>query len=76
MEDIINLINGRPEILEDIRYSDPDLKKYIATSFQEFLKEGAFKDALPGHLLPDPASQARLSLIISRMEMMIQLAEG
>ena len=55
---------------------DPDLKKYVATSFQEFLKEEAFKDALPGHLLPDPSSQARLSLIISRMEMMIQLAEG
>ncbi len=76
MEDIINLINGRPEILEDIEHSNPDLKKYVAKSFQKFLKEEAFKDALPGHLLPDPSSQARLSLIISRMETMIQLAEG
>jgi len=76
MEDIINLINGRPEILENIEHSDPDLKKYVATSFQEFIKEEAFKDAIPGHLLPDRPSQARLPLIISRMEKIIQLAES
>ena len=29
MEDIINFINGRIEILEDIKDSEPDLKDFI-----------------------------------------------
>ena len=33
MEDIIYLINGRVEILEDIKNSEPDLKDFIIKSF-------------------------------------------
>ena len=68
MEDIINLINGRVEVIDEIRNSEPDLKDFIIKSFQSFLAEDAFLEALPGHLLPDQASQARRSIVLERME--------
>ena len=64
MEDIINLINGRAELIEDIENSDPDLKDFIVKSLQGFLNDELFLEALPGHLLPDRASrQGRRSII-------------
>ena len=72
MEDIINLINGRVEVFEEIRNSEPDLKDFIIKSFQSFLADDAFLEALPGHLLPDRASQARRLIILERIK---QIAE-
>ena len=68
LEDIINLINGRVEIVEEIKNSAADLKEFITNSFQGFLDEELFLEALPGHLLPDQASQARLSIILERIK--------
>ncbi|MBI5606933.1 MAG: hypothetical protein HY879_26685 [Deltaproteobacteria bacterium] len=38
------------------------------TSFQKLLADGGFREAIPGHLLPDRASQARLPRLINCME--------
>ena len=73
MEDIINLINGRAEVLADIKDSEPDLKDFIITSFQDFLEDELFLEALPGHLLPDQASQARRSIIVERIKQIAEL---
>ena len=72
MEDIINFINGRVEIVEDIKNSEPDLKDFIIKSLQGFLEDELFLDALPGHLLPDPASQGRRSIILERIKKIIE----
>ncbi len=74
MEDIINFINGRVEILEDIQKSESDLKDFIIKSFQEFLEDELFIEALPGHLLPDQASQSRRSIILERMKKIVELS--
>ena len=73
MEDIINLINGRAEILEDIKNSESDLKAFIIHSLHGFLKDELFLEALPGHLLPDKASQGRRSIILERMKKIVAL---
>jgi hypothetical protein len=73
MEDIINFINGRAEVWADIKDSEPDLKDFIITSFQGFLEDELFLEALPGHLLPDQASQARRSIILERIEKIADL---
>jgi hypothetical protein len=73
MEDIINFINGRVEILEDIKNSEPDLKDFIIKSLQGFLEDELFLEALPGHLLPDPASQGRRSIILERIKKIAEL---
>ena len=72
MEDIINFINGRVEILEDIKNSEPDLKDFIIKSLQGFLEDELFLEALPGHLLPDQASQGRRSIIMERIKKIVE----
>ena len=76
MEDIINFINGRVEILEDIKNSEPDLKDFIIKSLQGFLEDELFLEALPGHLLPDQASQGRRSIIMERIKKIIELGNN
>jgi hypothetical protein len=60
IEDIITIVDGRPEIVSEIMTSPDDLKDYLSVSFRALLANGEFLDAIPGHLLPDRASQARL----------------
>jgi hypothetical protein len=64
MEDIITVLDGRPEIETEIINSPDDLKKFLSSSFRRFLVNEEFMDAIPGHLPPDYASQARLPRLI------------
>lgn len=64
MEDIITLIDGRTELLGEISDSSAELKKYLAASFNDFMRNPSFIQAIPGHLLPNSASQARIPLIM------------
>jgi predicted nucleotidyltransferase len=76
MEDIINFINGRVEILEDIKNSEGELKDFIIKSLQGFLEDELFLEALPGHLLPDQASQGRRSIIMERIKKIVELGSN
>ena len=67
MEDIVAVVDGRPEIIDEVRRSDGNLIAYLAERFANLLKERSFIDALPGHLPSDMASQARLPLLIERL---------
>jgi hypothetical protein len=40
---------------------------YIADSVRLLLKEARFLDALPGYLLPDGASQARIGELLAKL---------
>lgn len=68
MEDIVTIIDGRGEIISEVQKAENELKKYLALRFSSLLNEQDFLDALPGLLLPDNASQARLPLIIDRFK--------
>lgn len=73
IEDIIALIDGRPEIGEEVLHAPEDVRRFITTSLREFIESRDFLEALPGHLLPDPASQRRMPIIIDRIR---TLTEG
>ncbi len=62
MEDIITVIDGRKEIVEEVRKSPEGLKIYLSKTFKAFLQNDSFIESLAGHLLPDSASQARLPI--------------
>jgi len=59
--------------LVDIKNSEPDLKDFIIKSFQGFLEDELFLDGLPGHLLPDQASQGRRSIVLERIKRIAEL---
>lgn len=72
MEDLIALIDGRIEIVQDVTSADGAVKEYLAEQFSKLLGEGDFMDALPGHLNGDPASQARVPIILDRIRAIIK----
>jgi hypothetical protein len=71
LEDIITVLDGRKEIIEEVRKSSDELRMFISKTFKNFLKNGSFIESLSGHLLPDSASQERLPLLIQRIENLI-----
>lgn len=74
LEDIVTIIDGRPELVEEVSVSDSELRQYLGDEFRLLLSNPEFRDALPGHLLPDSASQQRLSLILGRIRQIITLS--
>jgi hypothetical protein len=74
LEDIVTVIDGRPELVEEVSLSEPELRQYLNDEFRLLLSNPEFRDALPGHLLPDAASQQRLNLILERIRQIIILS--
>ena len=67
MEDIINVIDGRPELVEEVRAASFDVREYLQTEFDDLLADHRFVDTLPGYLRSDAASQARFPAILERI---------
>jgi hypothetical protein len=74
MEDIVAVLDGRPELIAEIRESSEKVRTYLAEKFAAMFNDPKFVDALPGHLLPDMASQARLPLLLEQIREIIQIA--
>lgn len=72
MEDIITLLDRRDELVEDIKDCSSELRQYLSEKLQEFRNDEQFIDSITGHLLPDAASQGRYSIIMKRIESIIQ----
>lgn len=73
LEDITTIVDGRPELVEETAAASPDVRRRLSTQFQSLLQTPAFMNALPGHLPGDPASQARLPLILERLRQLSTL---
>lgn len=73
IEDIITLLDGRDEILSEIKSESKGLRLFLSKRFNEFMKNISFVESISGHLLPDAASQARASLIREKIAEIIQI---
>ena len=67
LEDIIAVVDGRPEIVADVAAADAAVRSYIADEIRLLLDSADFLEALAGFLLPDRASQARRGLLENRL---------
>ena len=70
MEDIVAVIDGRPEIVEEVRHCDQKLRDHLQTRLAALLKDERFLEALPGHMPGDAGSQARVPIIVQRLKAM------
>lgn len=74
LEDIITVIDGRPTIVDEVRTSNSkDLKDFLSKQMVALTENSKFLEALPGHLAPDAASQARKPIVLSRMQEIAQI---
>ncbi|MEX2489830.1 MAG: hypothetical protein WD356_09940 [Pseudomonadales bacterium] len=72
MEDVIAVLDGRPELLTELESTDPTLRTTIALRIKDLLAKQSFVQSIPGHLPGDSASQQRVPRI---MQLLRQIAE-
>lgn len=73
LEDLIAVVDGRGALLNETAAAPETLRKFIGNAVCALLAEPRFQDALPGYLLPDAASQARIPLLLRRLEDLAKL---
>lgn len=74
LEDIIALIDGRDEIVGEIKNAPNDVRLYIADKIKGWLENDRFINALPGHL-GNGANHGRLGIVLERLKDISDLAE-
>ena len=62
--DIIALVDGREELVDEVAQAPSDVRGYISTEVTDLLGDPRLGDGLFGALAPDPAGQARAEAII------------
>ena len=69
--DILTVIDGRPELLEEVCLAEENARKFIASRFNELLRNREFEEALTWQLTED--QQARQEIIMGRMAAIVAL---
>jgi predicted nucleotidyltransferase len=67
IEDIVAVVDGRPQLPDEVANADPLLRDYLRDEVEALLSDRSFFDSLPGQLQGDEANQARVPLIIERL---------
>jgi hypothetical protein len=65
---LIAVVDGRAELVGEIRAAEGDVRSYLAKEIKKLLSIRAFNGASPGHVPPGAVSQERVGTIISRLE--------
>ncbi len=74
IEDIIVLIDGRPELLEEVKNSNNTLQQELAKRIANLLGKHRFVDAISGHMPPDEVSQNRVPRILHILKQLTEIA--
>lgn len=72
--DVIALIDGRPELLDEVASAPIDVRTYIAREMRKLLSQPRVMDGLAGAVRGDAASQERVDVVI--LPAMNRLARG
>ncbi|MFC3832854.1 MULTISPECIES: hypothetical protein [Deinococcus] len=73
ISDVVSVLDGRPEVVEEIGQSGHEIKVFLAQAARDLLTTPAFTDTLSYHLPPDSASQAREGLILERLRLIAEV---
>lgn len=71
IEDIINLIDGRKELLQEIEASHIELRRYISHELEKLIADDNFEYAVQSHTR---ASTEREAIIFARIERLIKVS--
>ena len=64
IEDLVAVLDGRREIIDEVRLAPSDLVKAIVKRFKSLKQERQFIDAVSGHMPTDATSQARVQVVL------------
>lgn len=75
LEDIISVIDGRPEITIDVSLVSESLRTYLSSEFTSLMSNDQFIQALPGHLNYSQESDSRKKIVESRITAIMELGK-
>jgi predicted nucleotidyltransferase len=64
IEDIINVINGREEVIDELAKADQELRDFTSDKLGAFLEINAFTDLIPSHIRPN---ESRAEIVFERL---------
>jgi hypothetical protein len=73
MEDLIAVVDSRPELAAEIGRAPEEVRTFIAEQVGNWLGNARFVETLAGHLEGDAASQARRPLLLARLRQIASL---
>nr|WP_302473961.1 hypothetical protein [Legionella sp. PL877] len=73
LEDIISLVDGRSEIVEDVSQASQSVRQYLSQEFSLFMNNENFLQALPGHLNYSNEIFVREKIVKERINAIIEL---
>jgi predicted nucleotidyltransferase len=68
LEDVLSVVDGRREIVDEMIEADAGLRHYVASVFERLLSDDGFLDALPGFIL-DGRPATRVPVVLERMRL-------
>lgn len=69
-EDIVNLVDGRPELADDVARAPEALRHYLAERFGALLGRPDFADALTGMIVPYDSLAERVQTVLQRVTLL------
>ena len=76
LEDIVNVVDGRPELVYEVAAAVPELRQYLATQCRALLAMSGFMNALPGMVFPDESLAERVKVLGLRFEKIGELNQA
>lgn len=66
LEDVLSVVDGRPELVEELLNAEPPLRDYVARVFLNLIGDEEFLNALPGLIL-EGSPAIRSPVVLQRM---------
>lgn len=76
LEDIVNVLDGRLELVSEVAAAAPELRQYLAAQCRTLLAMPGFANALPGMVFPDESVAGRVKLLALRFEQIAKLDQA
>lgn len=73
VEDIVAILDGRIELLDEVRAADAELRGYLAGAFEDWLVNDEFVFAVPARLPGSIDNCARAEWILERLRNLVAL---
>jgi hypothetical protein len=67
IEDIVNLIDGRPELVAEVAAEQADVRNYIHAELDELLADQAFTGSISHHFHPSEDHDGRRTIVLERL---------
>lgn len=72
LEDVLSVVDGRPELVDELRAAGADLRAFVGATFAALLADEGFLNALPGLIL-EGSPAVRAPIVLQRLRRIAEL---